>query len=166
MEGKMWLSVKRFYSKLLPGLIIFSILFLYLPAWAQQIESTPNKFEPAPSAETASNTKSDRPAGEMLKQPKKIDRAGEKIGQGIDKLTQKASPSIGSWINVTVFAGITWLKLILVLLLLFVVLVVERVVRLALDRQRKKEKDEKKIKHIVLEAVAKPLSLFIWVYGI
>jgi len=87
----------------------------------------------------------------------------------MDNFTQQASSRIGGWINAKVFAGITWLKLILSLFLLFVVLLIERIVRLTIDRKRRKteeEKEVKKIKHLILEAVAKPLSMFIWVYGI
>ncbi len=150
--------------------MIFSTLFFYFPARAQQPEPTHAKLK-ATSTETASDNEpaTGPPAVQAPEQSKKIDRAGEKIGQGIDKLTRQASSSIGNWINATVFAGITWFKLILSLLLLFAVLAVERIVRLTIDRKRKKkvgEKQEKKIKHLVLEAVAKPLSMFIWVYGV
>jgi MscS family membrane protein len=151
MEGKMCLTVKR--------------------TWAQSIESNTKKVETATSTENKSNTElpSDLPAKEIPTQPKKVDLAGEKVGQQIDNLTQQASSRIGGWINAKVFAGITWLKLILSLLLLFVVLLIERIVRLTIDRKRRKteeEKEVKKIKHLILEAVAKPLSMFIWVYGI
>jgi len=48
------------------------------------------------------------------------------------------------------------------------VLLIERIARLAIDRRRKQaeEKDGIKIQHLIMEAVAKPLSLFIWIYGI
>jgi MscS family membrane protein len=48
-------------------------------------------------------------------------------------------------------------------------LLVERIVRLGIDRKRRKvtsEEEQKKIKYLILDAVAKPLSLFVWVYGI
>jgi MscS family membrane protein len=171
MEGKMCLTVKRLCCISLPILVIYLVLNFYLPTWAQSIQSNTKKVETATSTENKSNTElpSDLPAKEIPTQSKKVDLAGEKVGQQIDNLTQQASSRIGGWINAKVFAGITWLKLILSLLLLFVVLLIERIVRLTIDRKRRKteeEKEVKKIKHLILEAVAKPLSMFIWVYGI
>jgi len=108
MEEKMWLTARRRYHKLLPVLMIFSTLFFYFPARAQHIEPSHAKLK-ATSAETVSDNEpaAGPPAAQAPEQSKKIDRAGEKIGQGIDKLTRQASSSIGSWINATVFAGIT-----------------------------------------------------------
>jgi MscS family membrane protein len=69
--------------------------------------------------------------------------------------------------NVKIFSSTPWLKLLLVLFLIFLVLLLERMIRLIIDRKIKKvESEKKKLKHVVLEAVARPLSLFIWVYGI
>ena len=167
----MCLTVKRLCCLSLPILVFFLVLNFYLPTGAQGIESNPEKVETATSIENKSNTESssELPAKEIPKQPTKVDLAGEKVGQQIDNFAQQASSRIGSWINAKVFAGITWLKLILSLFLLFVVLLIERIVRLTIDRKRRKaeeEKEVKKIKHLILEAVAKPLSMFIWVYGI
>ena len=167
----MCLTVKRLCCISLPILVFFLVLTFYLPTGAQGIESNTEKVETATSTENKSNTESpsELPAKEIPKQPTKVDLAGEKVGQQIDNLTQQASSRIGDWINAKVFAGITWLKLILSLFLLFVVLLIERIVRLTIDRKRRKaeeEKEVKKIKHLILEAVAKPLSMFIWVYGI
>jgi MscS family membrane protein len=171
MEGRMCLTVKRLCCISLPILVIFLVLNFYLPTRAQGIESNTEKLKTATSTENKSNTESpsELPAKEIPKQPTKVDLAGEKVGQQMDNFTQQASSRIGGWINAKVFAGITWLKLILSLFLLFVVLLIERIVRLTIDRKRRKteeEKEVKKIKHLILEAVAKPLSMFIWVYGI
>jgi MscS family membrane protein len=170
MEGRMCLTVKRLCCISLPILVIFLVLHFYLPTWAQGIESNTKKVETATSTEKKSNTESpsDLTAKEIPAQPKKVDLAGEKVGQQIDDLTQQASSRVGGWINAKVFAGITWIKLILSLLLLFVVLLIERIVRLTIDRKRRKTEEEevKKIKYLILEAIAKPLSMFIWVYGI
>jgi len=46
---------------------------------------------------------------------KKLDRAGEKIGAGIENFGEKASLHVGEWINAKAFAGITWLKLVVCL---------------------------------------------------
>jgi MscS family membrane protein len=160
-------TVKRLWSILLPILAVLLVINVYLPTWAQSVESNSEKDEIATSIENKTNTES--PSDENIpEQSKMVDQTGDKVGQQIDKFTQQASSRIGSWINAKVFAGITWLKLIVCLLLLFVVLLIERIVRLMIDRNRKKAKEEdvNKIKHLILEAVAKPLSLFIWVYGV
>jgi MscS family membrane protein len=147
------------------------VLNFCLPTWAQRLESTSQKDNIAPSAENKTNAElaSELPTKEIPNQHKKVDLAGEKVGQKIDDFTQQASSRIGGWINTKVFAGITWFKLIVSLLLLFVVLLIERMVRLIIERKRRKieeEKEVKTIKHLVLQAVAQPLSMFIWVYGI
>ena len=167
----MCLTVKRLCCISLHILVILLVLHFYLPTWAQGIESNTKKVETTTSTENKSDTESptDLPAKEIPKQPKEVDLAGEKVGQQIDNFTQQASSRIGDWINAKVFAGITWIKLILSLLLLFVVLLIERIVRLTIDRKRRKAEEEieiKKIKYLILEAIAKPLSMFIWVYGI
>ena len=167
----MYSTVKRLYSISLLIFVIFVLLNFCLPLWAQSAGSNPVKNETVKSAENKTNTStpSDRPAKEIPQAPEMVDRVGEKVGHQIDDLTQKASSRIGAWINSKAFYGITWLKLILSFLLLFVVLLIERIVRLTIDRRKRRieeEKEVKPIRHLILESVAKPLSLFIWVYGI
>jgi MscS family membrane protein len=171
MEGKMCSNVKRLCSILLSISVICLILNFYWPTRAQNVEANYQKDKTATSTENKINTESpsDLSAKEIPKEPKKIDQVGEKVGHQIDDFTQKASSRIGAWINSKAFYGITWLKLILSFLLLFVVLLIERIVRLNIDRRwrRIEEKEEvKPIRHLILKSVAKPLSLFIWVYGI
>lgn len=166
----MCLTVKRCCCISLPILVIFAFIIFSCPTWAQRTESNTEKVEKAASSENRSNTESpsELTNKEVPIEPKKVDEVGHKVGQQIDDITRQASSRVGSWINAKIFAEITWLKLILSLLMLFVVLLIERIVRLAIDRKWKKaEREEgKRIKHLILEAVAKPLSLFIWVYGI
>ena len=164
-------TVKRLCSILLSISVICLILNFYWPIWAQSVESNSQKDKTATSIENKTNTESssDLPAKEVPKKPKKIGQVGEKVGHQIDDFTQKTSSRIGAWINLKAIYGITWLKLVLSFLLLFVVLLIERIVRLTIDRKRRKaeeEKEVKKIKHLIGEAIAKPLSMFIWVYGI
>jgi len=97
-----------------------------------------------------------------------IGEAGEKMGRGIDRLGQKASARMGSWIDAKVFAGISWLKIIICLFLLFAVLLGERIIRWVLNAQlRKIAPPEGAVswKKTVLSAFTRPLSLFIWAYG-
>jgi MscS family membrane protein len=99
----------------------------------------------------------------------KIGEAGKKMSKSIDELSQKASVHVGSWINTKVFADITWLKLIICLILVFCVILVERILRWMLNVQvRRYTKDDEAIswKASLCSALGKPLSLFIWAYGI
>ena len=167
----MYSPLKRLCSITFPILVIFLFFNFCLPIWAQSGESNSEKAEKASSAENKTNTESPSglAANEIPKEPKKIDEVGEKVGHEIDDFSQKASSRIGAWINTKVFYGITWLKLILCLLLLFVVLLVERIVRVGIDRRIRRieeKKEVKPIRHLILKSVARPLSLFIWVYGI
>jgi MscS family membrane protein len=101
--------------------------------------------------------------------PKKLDQAGEKVGEGIDRFGKKAASQLGGWINAEVFAGITWMKLLFCLLLLFAVAVIERTIRAAMRRYQRDEIDDMEkvpIRQLVVEALTKPLSLFIWAYGV
>jgi MscS family membrane protein len=167
----MYSTVKRLYNKSLLIFVIFLLLNFCLPIRAQSVEPKPVKNETAKSAENKTNTDtpSARPAKEIPREPEMVDRVGEKVGHRIDDFSEKASSQLGAWINTKAFYGIPWLKLILSFLLLFVVLLIERIVRLTIDRRwrRIEQKEETKpIRHLILKSVAKPLSLFIWVYGI
>ena len=167
----MYSPLKRLCGISLLILVIFLSLNFCLSIWAQSVESNLGKIEIASSTENKTNTESpsDLATKEIPKEPKKIDQVGEKVGHEIDDFSQKASSRIGAWINTKDFYGITWLKLILSLLLLFVVLLIERIVRLTIDRRSRsieENKEVKPIRHLILKSIAKPLSLFIWVYGI
>lgn len=144
---------------------------LQAPSWASSVESrwAQNKTTPAVEGTTKTESPSDRSSEKLPTAPNRLDEVGEKVGNQVDDITRKASTRFGKWIGTEALYGITWLKLILCFLLLFSVLLVERVVRLAIDRRKKIMEDEKEgmpIRHLILESVARPLSLFIWVYGI
>ena len=99
----------------------------------------------------------------------KIDKAGEALGKGIERFSEKASTHVGSWINTEVFAGITWLKLSFCLLLVFLVVAVELVLRWLIRahiRRIPPEEDVVSWRSLLLTALSRPLSLFVWVYGI
>ncbi|MBW2171937.1 MAG: mechanosensitive ion channel, partial [Deltaproteobacteria bacterium] len=76
---------------------------------------------------------------------------------------------MGSWVGAEVFAGISWLKFGICLFLLFTVIVGERIITWIIRAQvRRIVPPEGAIswKELLLSALAKPLSLFIWAYGI
>jgi MscS family membrane protein len=107
--------------------------------------------------------------GVVLPEIRKIDETGQKIGDSIDRMGQKASSQVGGWINTKVFGGITWLKLSVSLFLVFLVLLAERVlqwiIRVRSDSMPSEE-GAGSIRRVFLTALSKPLSLFVWAYGL
>jgi MscS family membrane protein len=76
---------------------------------------------------------------------------------------------MGNWVNVQIFAGITLIKLLLCLGLVFLVMIIERLAHVLLQRVIKRpiaEGNGPSIRKHLADAVSKPLSLFIWAYGI
>ena len=170
------------YSKLksvLSALLYFSIIFwvlLSVNSLANPVTKggSPKESVPPQTAQPVKN-KIDSPQVEAEKngtytlKEKAVDKAGERIGQQIDKFSRSASLKFGKWIEVEIFAGITWLKLLFCLLLTFLVVMVERLIRWLINSTiRKMPAEEETVawrKHF-LEALTRPLSLFIWSYGI
>jgi len=150
-------------------IIIFSVFFMFalglvLPGalWGQTEKAGKEGSVKAAASQPVAEAKKEL-------QPTKLDRAGEKISDGIDRFGQKAASQFGGWVNTEVFAGITWIKLLFCLLLLFAVAVTERLMQAVIRRhQRDPAVDMEKapIRQLVFEALSRPLSLFIWVYGI
>lgn len=172
---------------MVPGKHFFTLLFLVLTislsppqiACAQSAPGAVQSGETAPAVEKAqpeSGTKSPEQAArnaanENTPVPistEKIDVAGQAIGRRIDAATAGASVKFGRWINAKAFEGISWLKLIACAALLLLVLIFERVVRrlIAMRIRRASEKSEPKWGDLLLEALSKPLVIFIQVYGI
>jgi MscS family membrane protein len=101
--------------------------------------------------------------------PKGLDKAGENLGKRIDSISRRASSKIGPWIEAEVFAGITWLKLFFCLFLIFMVVVSERLLRWLNNTAIRKiplEPETLSVQKHFFEALSRPLSLFIWSYGI
>ncbi len=98
-----------------------------------------------------------------------IDATGKKVGQGIDNFGSVAANKLGDWINNKVYSDISWLKLLFCFFLLFVVVFFERIVRWAIQQKIKTiPQVEGAISwtRLFLKSLVKPLSLFLWVYGI
>ncbi len=99
----------------------------------------------------------------------KIVDAGKSIGRGIDRLEKKAGGYFGTWINARTVFGITWLKMLFCLLLIFLVVLIERVSQWFIKSKLKDvDSDDENVSwgRLFLKALSRPLSLFIWVYGI
>ena len=169
-ELKMYVSLKRLNGILMYILMVLFTLNFYGFAWSQSAASNSPQHQTAASTEntTTGESPSELTTKGGSEESKTVDRIGEKVGQQIEGVTHQASSRMGPWTHATVFGGISWSNLILCVFMIFVVLLIERIVRVAIDRRRKKAAaaEVKKIRGLILEAVARPLSLFIWVYGV
>jgi MscS family membrane protein len=106
---------------------------------------------------------------EKTDQLETLERTGGKISSGIDRFGKSAESHFGAWINTSAFAGITWLKLLFCFLLLLLVAVIDRLLQAIIRRHKRDpsvEEEKITVSQFVFEAFSKPLSLFIWVYGI
>lgn len=166
-------------KSLLRTFFYFSLIFWALSSGYPLAEPAAKGESPKESASTQTplpaENQTDSPQVQAEKsetrtlKEKAVDKAGEKIGEGIDKFSRSASLKIGKWIEVEIFAGITWLKLLFCLLLTFMVVVVERFIRWLINSTiRKMPPEEETVawRQHFLEALTRPLSLFIWSYGI
>ncbi len=132
------------------------------------------KSVPPQTAQTSEN-KTNSPQVEAEKndthtpKEKAVDKAGERIGQLIDKFSDAASSKLGKWIDTEIFLGITWLKLLFCLLLTFLVILLERMLRWVINIAIRKIPPHEDIiswRKRFLESLSSPLSLFVWSYGI
>ena len=124
--------------------------------------------DPAPAAMGTEAVKSaERPS---VVKTEGIDAAGERLSKGIDRLGRKAATRLGAWINAPVLFDISWLKLLITLAMMFLVVFLERILRWFLVSRRKRLEAERIPENLwrrmLLQALIRPLSLFIWVYGI
>ena len=144
----------------------FSLVFLVALLWCCSCSEAKEKARPkTPDPVTVPESQSKT----ALPETRTIDEAGQKIGESIDRIGEKASKQIGGWIRLEAFAGITWLKLSTCLFLVFLVLVAERLLRWFLQGRLNRlptEQDLISVREIFLKALAKPMSLFVWGFGI
>jgi MscS family membrane protein len=152
-------------NTVLGAFLFFSIIFLAIaPGFAPA--QTPLKSDVSKQTmDTQAKDDTLTPA----KKIKAVDKAGESIGKGIDKLSRSVSSKIGKWVEVEVFAGITWLKLLFCLFLIFLVVMVERLIRWLINSAIRKMPVQEEVvswRQHFLQALTRPLSLFIWSYGI
>jgi len=153
-------------KKTIVGAFLFFNIILWTFAPGHAPTQTASKGE-VPKKTIDTQTKND--TQDLAPKIKAVDKAGESIGKGIDKFSHSASSKIGKWIEADIFAGITWLKLLFCLILTFLVVMFERLIRWLINSVIRKIPPEKETdawrKHF-LEALTRPLSLFIWSYGI
>lgn len=148
---------------------------LSFPAFAQ--DNQPGKTADVEKKSDNDEKKAD-PAADLLPsmadsavpiKTEKIDAAGKELGKKIDEVGRGASLRFGRWVNAKAFLGISWLKLFVCLLLLVTVMGVERIVTFLISRKiALKEAEGKSARWwgLFFDALHRPLSLFIRIYGV
>ncbi len=107
--------------------------------------------------------------GQTSTVPPRLEEAGRTMVRTVTSIEEKASDLLGPWVTFELYRGITWLKLGLCLSLLILVFIVDRALRLIIFvRLRALSREKKRLEwtRVLLDALAQPLSLIIWVYGI
>jgi len=100
---------------------------------------------------------------------KKAEKVGNKLGEQIDYFLQRAASLFGDWMNVNIYAGISWLKLFLILFLIITVVFIERKVSRLVNKTKRKieaRNAQNGFRYLMIDAASKPISMFIWIYGI
>jgi len=141
------------------------IILLTISPWGVQAQNPPAGEVSQKTIDTPTKTDT----GASPPKIKAMDKAGESIGKGLDHLSDKASSKFGKWMDADIFAGINWLKLLFCLFLIFLVVLIERSLRWVVNSAiRKMPIDAETVswRRSLLQALSKPLSLFIWSYGI
>jgi MscS family membrane protein len=140
-----------------------TVLLICLAALAAPVRGA----DPAPPAAAASETPAERTG---VVKTDSIDAAGERISRGIDRLGARAAARLGRWINAPVLLDISWLKLLISLAMIFAVVLAERILRWFLvHRQQRMEAEpgpENLWRRLLLRALIRPMSLFVWIYGV
>ncbi len=149
--------------RIICGLMLWLLVFsLGLPAAGAADEAAPGAAQetakPGPDKELPYDI-----------EEKRLDRAGEALGKGIEKIGDSAAEKIGRWVTTEVFFGIRWFKLIFCLAAVFLVLLAERLLRVVINTKIKTIPHMEGViswLRMFFQAAGRPLSLFIWTYGI
>jgi MscS family membrane protein len=99
----------------------------------------------------------------------KIDEAAQRVTRKIDEIGWSTSRYLGDWMNAGIVYGITWFKLAFCFVLLLVVAIVRRLCETFIEWRLKRVAGNGRPaawKLIVLQALRRPLGLFVWVYGL
>jgi len=145
--------------------LFFSIVVGIIAPCCVLAQTTPKGEVPKKTLNVQAKNNTQAPNTEV----KAIDKAGKRIEKKIDRLSHSASLKIGKWVEIEVFSGITWLKLIICLSLIFLVVTIERLLRWLIKvaiRKVPPEIDVVSWRQHFLQALSRPLSLFIWSYGL
>lgn len=150
--------------------IRYALVLFILMSTAFAVASTASNEPPAEDGNASETVQQAKPVEPIRPlNTEGIDKAGEKIANSIDEMGTTASRYLGDWVNRKAFADISWIKLLFCVVLLLAVMVVERVLRiLILHRIQSIPSIEGVISwmRLLLQALIKPLSLAVYVYGI
>jgi len=146
------------------GVLIVCLLLSFATAWAQ------DPAGPSPP-ERSVETEGTKPAKELPFdiEEKSLDRAGEAVGKGIEKVGDSMAEKFGHWITTEAAFGIRWFKLILCLAAVLGVILIERLLRIIINSKIKAIPRQEGViswLRMFFQAMARPLSLFLWAYGI
>ena len=145
------------------GLIIL-LLFSSAVVYAAD---APEPVKPDPVAETENTTSAKELPFDI--DDKSLDRAGKVIGRGIEDIGDSVAAKLGRWVTTEAFYGIRWFTLILCLVAVFGVILLERALLIIINAKIRRIPHQEGViswLRMLLQAAARPLSLFIWIYGI
>jgi MscS family membrane protein len=160
------MHLRRYRRALLVGLMLLSLL----PAGAAvaAAQKDPALLPDHPSAGRA--VEEDTPAGPLRPvHTEKIDTVGKNVGRGIEKFSDRAATLLGPWVKQSIVGGIPLITLMFCLLLLLGVTVVERLLRWGIRRKIDAIPYQDGViswLRLFLKALVRPVSLFVYVYGI
>jgi len=151
-------------------LILFFILFL--PIASLIVESGQSDLATAAvNKDTVDKADSAEQEGnrDMGVSTQKAEEVGNKLGDQIDYFSQRAASQFGEWMGVNIYAGISWFKLFLILFLIITVVFIERKVSRLVNKTKRKieaRNAQNGFRYLMIDAASKPISMFIWIYGI
>jgi len=151
-----------------------AVVLVAMLLWLQAGSAVAASQEPNPQVDSETvggNPASAAAAVEPLRpvRTEGIDAAGQKVGQGIDRMSNLAADYLGDWVGKKTLAGITLAKLLFCFILLLGVMIVERILRWVLRHKINAiphQEEAVSWLRLLLQATTKPMSLFIYVYGI
>jgi MscS family membrane protein len=152
--------------------VIVLFFILLLPIVSLNVESGQNDLATAAvnkdTADKADSAAKERNR-DMGVSTQEADKIGNKLGEGIDNLSQRATSQFGDWMSIDIYAGISWFKLFLILFLIITVVFIERKISRLVDKTKRKieaRNAQQGFRYLMIDAASKPISMFIWIYGI
>lgn len=155
------------FGKRLPIVALLVGIALWIPLTAGLGSASSDPAPDKAKKETVRNAAQNTPATNVQPAPSEAKppparRASHKIERAVGGL-------LGNWVQVEFMPGFTWLDLLLSLAMLLGAAVVARVLGYPIQARLIRVDEEHKTRtwiDIGLEALSKPLSLFVWIWGI
>jgi len=151
-------------------IVLFFILFL--PIASSSVESGQSDITPAAvnndTVDKADSVGQERNRDMGVSTPK-AETVGNKLDDQIDTFSKRATSQFGDWMSINVYAGISWFKLLLILILIATVAFIERMISRLVNKTKRKieaRNAQNGFRYLMIDAASKPISMFIWIYGI